>query len=312
MQQALPDPAPLALVACSEMWMSRSLESVFEQNGYALALTRSAAQTIKLALRTSHDLIVLDESLEDVSAIETCRSLRDNPLFDHSTPIIVTSPSPATRGFRMTAYAAGAWECYNSPIDFESLFLRMRTFIRARRELAGKHAQDFIDPATGLYSSFGLRQLAGQFGALAQRNQGAFACVAFSAEPDEHLRERVLIREMPRDFADVANVFRAQSRKSDVVGHINENRLAILAPDTDAQGARLLVRRLQRELDRAAANLAIDGPIRLRAGYSAVPNLAAAKVEVEELMERAESALERVPRGVRAEPVLNFDDLPNS
>jgi GGDEF domain-containing protein len=117
---------------------------------------------------------------------------------------------------------------------------------------------------------------------------------------------------MPRDFADVANVFRAQSRKSDVVGHINENRLAILAPDTDAQGARLLVRRLQRELDRAAANLAIDGPIRLRAGYSAVPNLAAAKVEVEQLMERAESALERVPRGVRAEPVLNFDDLPNS
>lgn len=38
-------------------------------------------------------------------------------------------------------------------------------------------------------------------------------------------------------FADVANVFRSQSRKSDIVGITGESRLAILAPDTDAEGA---------------------------------------------------------------------------
>jgi hypothetical protein len=57
-------------------------------------------------------------------------------------------------------------------------------------------------------------------------------------------------------------------------------RLAILAPDTDAAGARLLVARLQRELDYASQNKTIAGQVRLRVGYSAVSDLAASKINV--------------------------------
>src|SRR5207253_3621762 len=102
-------------------------------------------------------------------------------------------------------------------------------------------------------------------------------------------------KESAIGFADVAHVFREQSRQSDVVGLVGESRLAILAPDTDASGARLLVARLQRELDRASENKKISGQVRLRVGYSAVADLAESKVNVAELVHRPQSALDHAP-----------------
>jgi DNA-binding response OmpR family regulator len=300
---------PLALIGCSEMWMSHALESVFEEKGYVVALTRSAAQTIRLALRTSHDVIVVDETLDDSNAVAVCRALRDDAQFDHSTPIVITSPQPVSRGYRLSAFAAGAWEYCSNPIDFEAMFFKLGTFIRARRELAVAQSESFVDQRTGLYSSFGLQHLAGQLSARAVRKHEPFACVAISPQPRGLREERVVGLDSISGFADVASVFRAQSRKSDIVGVMGESRVAILAPDTNAEGARLLVARMQNEFDKASRSHAIGGPIRLRAGYSAVADLATANVSVEELVHRAELALNRIPERAVGDLVIEFEDL---
>jgi len=302
---------PLAVIACNDDSMSRSLESVFQQHGYVGAHTRSGAQVIELSRLANHDVIVLDESLKDLSALDVCRTLRDDPLFDHTVPIVITSPAPFEPHARLAAYAAGAWEYCSHPIDLEVVFLKLETFVRARREAAEAQSQIFVNATTGLYTSFGLRQLAGKFGARALRKHEAFACVAFAPQlQDREVGATTIMRDALSGFADVAHVFREQSRQSDIVGHMGESRLAILAPDTDAEGARLLVARLQRELDKAASNKKISAPVKLRAGYSAVSDLAASRLNVAQLVNRAESALDYIPRRKNGDTVLNYDDLP--
>jgi DNA-binding response OmpR family regulator len=302
---------PFALIACSEDWMSRALESVFQQHGYVVSNTRSGAQTLELARLANHDLLVLDESLIDLKALDVCRAIRDSAHFDHSVPVVITSPAPVDPRARMAAFSAGAWEYCSHPIDLESVFLKLETFLRARSELAIARAEDFVNSTTGLYTSFGLRQLAGKLGARALRKHEAFACVAFAPQvQDREVGSSMLWKESPAGFADVAHVFREQSRQSDVVGHVGESRLAILAPDTDAAGARLLVARLQRELDRASKNKSIGGAVRLRVGYSAVTDLAASKMNVAELVHRAESALDHAPIQGEGDAIVSFDDLP--
>ncbi|MEO8580873.1 MAG: diguanylate cyclase, partial [Gemmatimonadales bacterium] len=207
--------------------------------------------------------------------------------------------------------AAGAWEYCSHPIDLEPVFIKLETFLRARKELVASRSDDFVDASTGLYTSFGLRQLAGKLGARALRKHEAFACVAFAPQVhDREIGSSMLWKESPAGFADVAHVFREQSRQSDVVGHVGDSRLAILAPDTDAEGARLLVARLQRELDRASKNKSISGEVRLRVGYSAVQDLAASNVNVAELVHRAESALDHAPIQGDTSAIVSFDDLP--
>ncbi len=107
MQLALDRP-PLALIACGDDWMSRALESVFRQHGYVVAHTRSGAQTMELARLANHDLVILDESLVDVKAVDVCRAIRDGAQFDHSIPIVITSPTPVDPRARMAAFGAGA------------------------------------------------------------------------------------------------------------------------------------------------------------------------------------------------------------
>src|SRR5437762_5680781 len=171
----------------------------------------------------------------------------------------------------MAAFTAGAWEYCSHPVDLEPVFVKLETFVRARGEISIARSEDFVNSTTGLYTSFGLRQLAGKLGARALRRHEAFACVAFAPQvQDREIGSSMLWKESPTGFADVAHVFREQSRQSDVVGLVGDMRLAILAPDTDAAGARLLVARLQRELNRASKNRTIGGHVRLRAGYSAV------------------------------------------
>ena len=302
---------PLALIACSDDWMSRALENVFQQHGYVVAHTRSGVQTLELARLANHDLLVIDESLTDVRAIDVCRAIREGTQFDHSVPVVMTSPTPVDPRARMAAFAAGAWEYCCHPVDLEPVFVKLETFLRARGELVVARGEDFVNATTGLYTSFGLRQLAGKLGARALRKHEPFACVAFA--PQVHDREvgsSMLWKESPVGFADVAHVFREQSRQSDVVGHVGDLRLAILAPDTDAAGARLLVARLQRELDRASENRSIGGQVRLRVGYSAVSDLASSNVNVAELVHRAESALDHAPIQGDRNAIVSFDDLP--
>ena len=302
---------PLALIACGDPHMSRALVSVFQQHGYDSAPSTTGAETLKLARLVHHDVLVLDESIEDSTVLDVCRRFRDGALFDHTVPVVVTSPAPLNHDARLAAYAAGAWEYCSTPANLEILFIKLQTFVRARKETARVQAEVFVNAATGLYTSFGLRQLAGKFGARAVRKHEPFACVAFS--PQEHDREVAatnVLGASPSRFTDVAHVFRVQSRQSDIVGHMSESRLAILAPDTDADGAKLLVARLQRELDRAAENKAIRDPVKLRAGYSAVSDLAASNLSVAELVNRAERALSHTPQHADDATVLNFDDIP--
>jgi len=302
---------PLALIACSDDWMSRALESVFQQHGYVVAHTRSGVQTLELARLANHDLLVLDESLSDVRAIDVCRAIREGAQFDHSVPVVITSPTPVDPRARIAAFNAGAWEYCSHPVDLEPVFIKLDTFLHARSELVVARTEDFVNSTTGLYTSFGLRQLAGKLGARALRKHEPFACVAFAPQVhDREIGSSMLWKESLVGFADVAHVFREQSRQSDVVGHVGDLRLAILAPDTDAAGARLLVARLQRELDHASKKKTIAGQVRLRVGYSAVSDLAASKVNVAELVHRAESALDHAPIQGDGNAIVSFDDLP--
>jgi DNA-binding response OmpR family regulator len=293
--------------------MCRSLETVFAEKGFAVTRSVSGKHALKLARRGDFDVLMLDERMDELSGLDVCIALRDDPLFDHATPICIMSQSHTTLPSRSAAYSAGAWEYCHQPIDFDALFLKIRTFLRARQQLAASQLSALVDPASGLYTTFGLQHLAEQLGARALRNHEAFACLAFSAQQEPLASgQRRTAEDENGAFDDVAQVVRGQARRSDVVAKTGESRLAFLAPDTDAAGARLLVARLQRELEAASTNTASRGPVRLRAGYCAVSDLAAAKVDLSELVHRAESALAHVPVSGQLDSVLSFDELPVS
>src|SRR3954447_8835314 len=168
---------PLVLIASHGEWVGRSVESVLELNDYAVLRVDGGRRALDLARHVSPDALILDTALSEIDGITVCRALTDDPLFDHSTPIFITSPAPASNRVRTEALEAGAWDFLTQPLDIESVLLKMATFLRARRRLADAESTSLIDPQTGLYSARGLRHWAAQLGARASRNHEPLACV---------------------------------------------------------------------------------------------------------------------------------------
>ena len=114
----------------------------------------------------------------------------------------------------------------------------------------------------------------------------------------------------------MADVCRAQSRKSDVVAYVGESRFAILAPDTDENGARLFVDRLQRAVSKTSSTVELDQPyMGLHAGFYAVPDFSAAGVDAHEVVRRAKVALQHAQvtmEGKRTSGSFSFSELPVS
>lgn len=307
-----PSPPPLVLLACSDEWLGRSIGTVFEQNGYAVARVSAGAPTIRLARRANPDVVVLEEGNGDLGALRVCRALGDDPLFDHTVPIVVTATAPVTRATRHAAYAAGAWEYCSHPVDLEALMLKLATFRRARSQAAGRPTERFIDRETGLYTAAALTRCAEQVGALARRRHEPLACVTLGLAPFDHGTPGPRLGDEERDetFAMVAEFLRLHSRKSDIVGHVGESRLAILAPDTDAGGARMLVTRLRRALEQSDQRAPSPAQPAVRAGYSAVSDLADSGLDPADLLLRASCALDHLQQFETADGLMSFDEVP--
>ena len=293
-----------ALVGFSDEWMRRSMETVFQEKGYRVTRTGSGKEALTLARRGDFDVIMLDERLEQLSGVDVCIALRDDPLFDHAIPIVIISSAHSSLPSRTAAYASGAWEYCHQPVDVDGLFLKLNTFLRARGELAEKQKKSLMDPSSGLYTEFGLQQVAEQLEARGVRNHEAFACLALSPIS---LGASASTTGDSTSFRDLAHVVREQARRSDVVVKRGETQLAVLAPDTDAAGARMLVARLQREVETRR----IATGVQFRAGFSAVTDLATSKVDINELVHQAESALAHIAAVGSPSSVASFDELPS-
>jgi PleD family two-component response regulator len=296
--------SPLVLIASDGEWFARSLESVLELNGYLVHRSAGGSHAVEAAHQVRPDAILLDDADSDMSMLGICRALRDDPLFDHSTPIVITSSAPSAPRVRTEAFAAGAWEYCGQPLDTEALLLKLSTFIRARRELA--MSQSLTDPITGLYSPLGLEQWAKKLGAMAFRKHESIACVAVMTTAGAAQGAVAGEVEDGEALNRMADVCHAQSRRSDVVGYLGQSRFAIIAPDTDAPGAQKLIARLREALSAAGGD---EGSL-LRAGYCAITNVAAAAINPAELMRRAEAALQYAEVSGSADPTFSFDELP--
>ncbi|HEX8944323.1 MAG TPA: response regulator [Gemmatimonadaceae bacterium] len=308
----------LVLIASDGEWEGRSLESVFELNGYSVIRVERGRRALELARRTPLDALFLDAGLADMGGVEVCRALRDDPLFDHATPIVITSSVPAAHRVATAAFAAGAWEYCSQPIEVETLLLKLGTFIRARRALRDAEAGLLIDPSTGLFTSSGLVQWAKQLSARAVRKREPIACVAVMPQTmsdtrvwssGEHASEEITNEILNHDaLARVVDVCREEARRSDVIGYLGQSRLGILAPDTDAEGAQMFVGRLTRALEKAVPSEGRSKAF-LHAGYCAIADLSAVDVEPTEMLRRAEIALDHAQVPLYEHVALNFDSI---
>ena len=280
---------PVVLIANGQEWSARSVESILSPNGYAVLRAYTGRQALELARTAQPDLILLDERMPDLAGSTVCRLLRDDPRIGAHVPIIITSSESADRQQRLAALQAGAWDHFGEPLDGEVLILKIDTWVGAKRRVDIAQEESLIDPLTGLYNMRGLARRARELGADAVRHRTPMACVAVApieepssySDQDLHeLAERVVVH--------LSEIIRREGRLSDAIGRLGPAEFAILAPSTEAEGARHLVERLHRSVESQPLLLPNDSrTLKIRTGIYAVSDLSTSALDPVELMVRA-------------------------
>jgi diguanylate cyclase (GGDEF)-like protein len=262
--------------------------------------------------RTAHpDLIILDAQMPDMHGFEVCRSLRGDPRFSATTPIIITTSGPSGRTQRLEAYRAGAWEFLGQPLDGEALLLKLRTFIQSKIEVDTLREESLLDQGTGLYNMRGLARRAREIGSEAFRRHEALACVVLTPEP-EGADGDPSEEETQRITERMGQVFRQSGRSSDAIGRLGPHEFAVIAPATGSEGAERLVERLGDSIE--AAPIPVRGGdrrVRIRAGYCAVPDFADSPIDAVEILLRATTALRDLRKAGGEHRVRAFDSSTN-
>ena len=274
---------PLVLLAGDGKEATRWLRVLLEGGGYAVLQERTGQHGLERAGTTEPDVILVDAELPDMAGVELCRMLRADPRVSSSTPILLTIRDASTREQRLAALRAGAWECIAPPHDAEEILLKIGAYVHAKLDADRARAGGLLDPVTGLYNRQGLARRARELGSQAFREHGPLACIvlALDVEPPGGVNLRRSVQAI-----------KAAARLSDVIGRLGATEFAVLAPGTDAEGARRLAERLASSV--AAATIAPAGAppaVRMRCGYEAVANVGYAPIEPVDLLVRAAAAV---------------------
>ena len=144
--------APIILLVNRQEWTARSVESVLQPAGFAVVKAYTGRQAIDLAVRVRPDLVIVDFKLSDLLGLEVCRTIRELPTVDETTPFIIATASSLSRQERHECFRAGIWDIFSSPFDPVELVGKLKTFLSARRQVEEAWKFTHKDPATGLYN----------------------------------------------------------------------------------------------------------------------------------------------------------------
>ena len=291
---------PLTLIANSQEWHSRSLESILGPHGYAVLRAYTGKQVIERAQASQPDLIILDTDLPDRDGFEVCRELRAMPELSPATPILITSPGHPSRQKRLEALRAGAWDYIGSTLDGEELPLRLDAFIRAKQEVDRAREESLLDEMTGLYNLRGIARRARELGSQAFRQKEPFACIVITPISSENGIEPADASEIT---GKIARVLRETGRTSDAIGMLGPGEFAVVAQGTDSDGAVGLTERLLRALSASEPGAK---QIRLAAGFDAVANYHDAPIEPSDMLMRASMAMRQSRSEPRTANLLNI------
>jgi two-component system phosphate regulon response regulator PhoB len=111
--------------------IGRTLEYNLKQAGYEVLLAETGRIGLSLVREHRPDLILLDVMLPDISGLEVCRTLRNEPL-TRMTPIVMVTARTAETD-RVVAFELGVDDYLTKPFSMRELLLRVRAILRRHR-----------------------------------------------------------------------------------------------------------------------------------------------------------------------------------
>lgn len=116
------------LVADDNEDMRLMLRDLFRASGHDVAVAADGLEALASVKEREPDLIVLDNSMPNLTGLEVCRQLKDNP-FTARIPVLMLTAQSGVEN-KVEGFTAGADEYLAKPFDPRELRVRVQALLR--------------------------------------------------------------------------------------------------------------------------------------------------------------------------------------
>jgi CheY-like chemotaxis protein len=124
---------PRILIAEDHETARDLVRRALENEGFELRYAQTGGRALEEIAAEPFDVIFLDVSLPEVSGLDVCRRVKENPA-TASVPVLLTSGALGTRELAEESRRAGADACIPKPFSLSELRTVIRAFVRIRQQ----------------------------------------------------------------------------------------------------------------------------------------------------------------------------------
>jgi two-component system cell cycle response regulator len=248
---------PVILVADDEPVNLSLIKRRLEWEDYRVVTAEDGGQAVETAKRVLPDLVILDVMMPVLDGLGACRLLKEDPS-TRDIPVIFLSALDDT-DTKVNGLALGANDYISKPFRVEELLARVAVAIRLKRErdLLQESAEELrrraeaasemsmTDALTGLLNRYGLQRALQRELSEARRYTRPLSCLLLDIDYFKSVNDTHGHAAGDAALVQAARVLTESVRGSDVVCRYGGEEFLVLAPETDARGARALAEKMR-------------------------------------------------------------------
>ena len=270
----------------------------------------SGSDALRLAKEALPDLILLDAQLGDMSGLEVCEALKADLSIADVPVIFVSSHQEAE--LEVAVLQMGAVDFIRKPFNASQVTARVNTQLKLKRLSDDLRKLSRIDGLTGLPNSRACEDTLTRELLRASESNQALSLVLLDVDCFKSFESLYGRKAADACLAAVAEVARRGVRRpGDFVARLDNDRFAVILPDTPPEGGFHVANRLLGEveaLDISHQGSSVSRHVTCSAGVASfdasVPREPDATVDHEPLHRAAGSALAQAKQAGRAQACL--------
>lgn len=234
---------PKILVADDNKTIRNTLRRILTKAAYDVGMARDGAEALQRVSEWSPDLILLDVMMPKIDGMEVCQRIRKNQKYNFIYIIMLTARTEADD--EIAGLDTGADDYITKPFDPRTLMARIRRGLQLARE----KQEAAFDPLTKLYNRRVFEAFMNQETAKFKRYGREFSLILIDLDHFKRVNDTFGHKAGDTVLKEVAKIIQKETREADLPARWGGEELALLLPETDESGAKLLAEKLRQKIE---------------------------------------------------------------
>ncbi|MEM6502962.1 MAG: diguanylate cyclase [Cyanobacteria bacterium P01_C01_bin.89] len=269
---------------------------ILEQGNYETTFASHGVQALEQIPMVQPDLIVLDLIMPDISGLEVCRKLKENPK-TNNIPVIFLTASDNKKDL-VEAFAYGAVDYITKPFSAPELLARVKNHLEL------KHSRDLLkqaiaklerlaktDPLTGIANRRHWLTLANQEFKRAQRYESSFSILLIDLDHFKSVNDTYGHHAGDQVLVTTVKAIKSKLRQQDFFGRWGGEEFVVLLPETRLKSAETVAERLRATIEDLVKTPPEDQVYPYTTLSVGITSCGAKDINLDSIIQRADQAL---------------------